>query len=240
MTIINPTVANITLRSLFGRKRALLLLPVPILMIGLTVLAKAVANGPADWVDPLVRGLGFAVVVPIVALIIGTSVFGSEIDDGTIVHILTKPLARSEIVFAKLVVAATVAALVSGLTMLICGVIGVSFRFGIGIALGAAIGSICYCALFVMLSLITRRPALFGLVYIVVWESILGNILTGTRTLSVEQLSLSLAAKMANTNLFTTHVSTPVAIVMSCLFVVVPTVIAIDRLRSFTLAGETS
>lgn len=240
MTILNPTVAGITLRGLFGRKRALLLLPAPFLLIGLTVLATAVASSPRQWVEPLVQGLGFAVVVPIVALIIGTSVIGAEIDDGTIVHILTKPLSRSEILLAKFGVAATVSAAVSGITLFICGVLGVSFRFGLGIGLGAAIGSICYSALFVMLSLLTRRPALFGLLYIVVWESILGNLLSGTRTLSIEQLSLALTAKMAGTTLLPTHVSVPVAIVMSSLFAVVPTIIAIDRLRSFTLAGETS
>ena len=45
---------------------------------------------------------------------------------------------------------------------------------------------------------------------------------------------------MADTIMLPTHVELPTAIVMSCLFVVVPTLIAIQRLRSFTLAGETS
>jgi ABC-2 type transport system permease protein len=240
MTILNPTVASITLRGLFGRKRALLLLPIPVLMIGLTVLANGVANSETQWVDPLIRGLGFAVVVPIVALIIGTSVVGSEIDDGTIVHILTKPLSRTEIILAKLAVAAIASALVSGLTMFVCGLIGVSTQFAVGVGFGAAIASVCYSALFVMLSLVTRRPALFGLLYIVVWESLLGNLLTGTRNLSIEQIGLTLAARMADTIMLPTHVKLPTAIVMSCLFVIVPTLIAIQRLRAFTLAGETS
>ena len=38
-----------------------------------------------------------------------------------------------------------------------------------------------------MLSLVTRRPVLFGLLYILVWEGLLGNLLTGTRSLSIEQ-----------------------------------------------------
>ncbi len=239
MTILNPTVAGITLRGLFGRKRALLLLPVPFLLIGLTVLAASLTE-PVDWAEPLIQGLGFAVVVPIVALIIGTSVLASEIDDGTIVHILTKPLARREILLAKLIVAAVVSALVSGGTLAICGMIGVSVRFGLGVGAGAAVASICYSSLFLMLSLLTRRPALVGLIYIVVWESLLGNLLSGTRTLSIEQLGVTLAAKMAGTDLLHTHVSVTTAIVMSCLFVVVSTAIAIDRLKSFTLAGETS
>ena len=47
-------------------------------------------------------GLGLAVVLPVIALIVGTGVLGAEIDDGTIVHILTKPLPRWQIVLPKL------------------------------------------------------------------------------------------------------------------------------------------
>ncbi len=50
-------------------------------------------------------GLGLAVVLPVIALIVGTGVLGSEIDDGTLAHILAKPLPRREIVISKLVVA---------------------------------------------------------------------------------------------------------------------------------------
>jgi ABC-2 type transport system permease protein len=240
MTVINPTVASITARSLFGRKRALLLIPLPLLLIILSA-AATTSNAPlTDWVQPLIGGIGFGVAVPIVALIIGTSVIGSEIDDGTIVHILTKPLSRASIVLAKVAVAALVTAAVNGLMLFVSGAIAVSLRFGVAVAVAGVIASVCYSALFVMLSLLTRRPALVGLLYIVVWEGLLGNFLTGTRALSIEQMAFTFVHKISGSTLIHTTVSLPIAIVMSAVFVVGSTLIAIDRLRSFTLAGETS
>ena len=43
--------------------------------------------------------------VPLIALIAGTGALGPEIDDGSIVYLLAKPLPRREIVFTKLAVA---------------------------------------------------------------------------------------------------------------------------------------
>jgi ABC-2 type transport system permease protein len=236
----NPTIARITLGSLLGRTRALLLVPLPFILIGLTLLGHTIHPDATNWPGPVITGLGFAVIVPVLALIIGTSVVGSEIDDGTIVHILTKPIARSEIILTKLGVAAGVTGLVNGLMMFVCGVIVSDVRLGLGLAVGAAVASICYCALFVALSLLSRRPVLIGLVYILVWEGLLTNLLTGTRGLSIEQYAITLSSHVAPSPYFDPSLSTGVAVVMSIVFVVVGTFVAVDRLRSFTLAGETS
>lgn len=237
---MNMTVARITMRSLLGRKRALLLLPLPLLLIGLTVFAHILRPDAERWARPLIVGLGFGVVVPVLSLIIGTAVVGAEIDDGTIVHILTKPLSRTSILLAKLLVAIVVTALVNGAMMLICGIVASTARVGMGLAIGAVIASICYCALFVMLSLLSRRPVLIGLVYILIWEGLLGNLLTGTKSLSIEQYALTFATKISSSSLLTSSVSLTTSIAMSVVFVVAGALLAIDRLRSFTLAGETS
>jgi ABC-2 type transport system permease protein len=237
---MNPTVAGITFRALLGRKRALLLIPLPLIVIGLSALAAGSDDELVEWVPPLLGGVGFAVAVPIVSLIIGTSVFGAEIDDGTIVHILTKPLSRTSIVLAKLAVAAMVTALVNGAMMLVAALIGVSVRFALAVCAAAVIASVCYCALFMMVSLLTRRSALIGLVYIVVWEGLLGNLLSGTQSLSVEQFAFTFTNKFSGSDLMPITVSLPVAITMSAVFVAVGAFISVDRLRSFTLAGETS
>jgi len=237
---MNLTIARLTLRSLLGRKRIWLLLPLPVLLLGITLTGHIVHSDTTDWVAPVIQGLGFGVAVPILALIIGSSVVGSEIDDGTLVHILTKPLSRTEILLAKLAVAALVTGVVTGVSMFVAGVIAVDGRFGFGLAVGAIVASICYCALFVALSVISRRPVLIGLAYVLLWEGLLGNLLAGTRSLSIEQYALTIASKVGGTGLLKATVSAPTAIVMSAVFLIAGTLIAIDRLRSFTLAGETS
>ena len=50
------------------------------------------------------------IVLPLVALVFGTAALGSELEDGTGVHLLTKPIDRWTIVVAKIVVAGTLTA----------------------------------------------------------------------------------------------------------------------------------
>ena len=237
---MNMTIAWITLRGLFGRKRFLLLLPLPVLLVGLAILAQSLGADADDWVTPVVEGLGLAVVLPVMTLIIGTGVLGSEIDDGTIVHILAKPLPRREIIFAKFVVSAVVSWIVCGVPLALTGFVAGSGKLAFGLFIGAGVGALAYSALFLVLSLMTRRPVLVGLIYVILWEGVLGGVLSGTRALSVRQYVLTVSDKVSGSDYLTSTVSLAVAIAMAAVFVVGGTILAIDRLRSFSVAGETS
>jgi len=180
---VNATIASITARALLGRRRFLLLLPLPLLLVGLAWLAHGLDPDPSAWGEPVVAGLGFAVVLPMIALVVGTGVLGAEIDDGTIVHVLATPVARRDIVLAKLAVAAGVTTAVTATAMFLTGVIVGSVRFGLGLAVACVVCSIAYSAVFLALSLLTRRPVLLGLLYVLIWEGLLGNLLAGSRVL---------------------------------------------------------
>ncbi|SCE90544.1 ABC transporter permease subunit [Micromonospora chokoriensis] len=234
------TITWITARGLFGRRRFLLLLPLPLVLLGLAVLCRSLGVDPRQWGPPVLVGLGLAVVLPVVALIIGTGVLGAEIDDGTVVHILTKPLPRWQIVLPKLAVAAGITAVTVAVPLYVAGVLAASVRLGLALAVAAALGALAYSAFFLALSLVTRRPVLLGLVYVLIWEGLLGNFVSGTKVLSIQQYVIALADRIAPSGLLETSVSVPVASVMTALVSVGFTVLAIDRLRSFSVAGETS
>jgi ABC-2 type transport system permease protein len=234
------TVAYITARGLFGRRRALLLLPLPVLLVGLALICRAYDVDPAEWGGPVLVGLGLAVVLPVIALIVGTGVLGSEVDDGTIVHILTKPMPRRDIILAKLGVAIVVTAITSAVPLFVAGWLADSVSLGLGLAAAAVVGTFAYSAFFLLLSLLTRRPVLLGLVYILVWEGLLGRFVSGTRVLSIEQYVITIADRIAPTDLLTGQVSLTIAVIMSVVITVACTVVAVDRLRSFSIAGETS
>ncbi|BCL13896.1 MULTISPECIES: ABC transporter permease [Micromonospora] len=234
------TVTWITARGLFGRRRFLMLIPLPLIVVGLAVLSRALGVDPGQWGPPVLVGLGLAVVLPVVALIVGTGVLGAEIDDGTVVHILTKPLPRWQIVLPKLGVAAVVTAVSCAVPLYVAGVLAHSVRFGLALALASAVGALAYSALFVALSLVTRRPVLLGLVYVLIWEGLLGNFVSGTKVLSIQQYVIALADRIAPTALLSTTVSVPVSAVMTTLAVLGFTALAVRRLRSFSVAGETS
>ncbi|WP_405107563.1 ABC transporter permease [Micromonospora sp. NBC_01405] len=234
------TVSWITVRGLFGRRRFLLLLPLPVVLVVLAVLSRSLGVDPREWGPPVLVGLGLAVVLPVVSLIVGTGVLGAEIDDGTIVHILTKPLPRWQIVLPKLAVAASVTAVTVAVPLCVAGMLADSVRLGLALAAASAVGALAYSALFLALSLLTRRPVLLGLVYVLIWEGLLGTVVSGTRVLSIQQYVIALADRIAPTGLLQGDVSVPVAAVMSALISIGFTVLAIDRLRSFSVAGETS
>ncbi|MDG4793881.1 ABC transporter permease [Micromonospora sp. WMMD1082] len=234
------TVSWITARGLFGRRRFLLLLPLPVLLVVLAVISRGLGVAPADWGPPVLVGLGLAVVLPVVALIVGTGVLGAEIDDGTVVHVLTSPLPRWQIVLPKLAVASGVTAVTVAVPLFAAGLLADSVRLGVALAVAASAGALAYSALFVAASLLTRRPVLLGLVYVLIWEGLLGNVVTGTRVLSIQHYVIALADRLAPTELLSTTVSVPVAVVMTALIIVAATALSIDRLRSFSVAGETS
>ncbi|MFI9639512.1 ABC transporter permease [Micromonospora sp. NPDC051925] len=234
------TVSWITARGLFGRRRFLMLLPLPAVLVLLAVLCQALGVDPGQWAPPVLVGLGLAVVLPVVALIVGTGVLGAEIDDGTVVHILTKPLPRWQIVLPKLAVAAGVSAATVAVPLYVAGVLADSVRLGLALAAASALGALAYSALFLALSLVTRRPVLLGLVYVLIWEGLLGNFVSGTKVLSIQQWVIALADRMAPTELLSTTVSVPVAGVLTALVSIGFTILAIDRLRSYSIAGETS
>jgi ABC-2 type transport system permease protein len=238
--VFNPTIARITARALFGRRRFLLLLPLPLLLVGLALLSELAGVKPENWFEPVVHGVGLSVVLPVLALVIGTGVLGSEVDDGTLAHILAKPLPRAEIVLSKLVVAIGVTTVVTGIPLALCGLIAGSARLAGGLVVGALVGSLAYSALFALLSLVTRRPVLIGLAYILIWETLLTNLLTGTRVLSVQQYMLTVVGRVSNSSLISANVSLAVSLSMIFIFTVGFTVLAVDRLRSFSVVGETN
>ncbi|WP_020524438.1 ABC transporter permease subunit [Catelliglobosispora koreensis] len=236
---MNSTIAWITARGLFGRRRFLLLFPLPLIFIGITALAASIDTAD-EFATPVLVGIGVAVVLPLVALIVGTGVLGSEIDDGTIVHILTKPVPRWKIVLSKMVVASAVTAFVAGGSAFVAGWMTDGPKLGLALAAAMVIGAIAYCSLFLALSVVSRRPVLIGLLYIAIWEGLLSNVVSGTRVLSVQQYVVTLAQKLAGTDLLMSTVKLPAAIIMTVVVTLGGLYLAITRLRSFSVAGETS
>jgi len=80
--LFNPTVAWITTRATLGRRRALLFAIPAVVLILVTVALKASHPPSRPWPSHVLGTFGFSVLLPLTALIIGSSVLGAEIDDG--------------------------------------------------------------------------------------------------------------------------------------------------------------
>jgi ABC-2 type transport system permease protein len=235
---MNLTIMSLTARAMLGRKRVLMLLPMPIILLGLTFIGVTSGASESEWGPVVFSNLGLSVILPLTALIIGSSALGLEIDDGTITHVLTKPLPRSEIILSKLVVAWLVTTVATGVPLAAAALIAGSGSLAVGLVIGAALGGLAYSALFLALSAMTKRPVAVGLVYLVLWENLLVTYVSGARIFSVRQHATAIADSIGNTQLISASVSVSTALIMLVIFTVVGTVGATQRLRSFALTGE--
>jgi ABC-2 type transport system permease protein len=190
---------TLTLRQQVLRKSTLLLLGLALLPVLLALLFRLTDNDddPRTWTsEVLYRGLIITAVLPLTALMFGTSVIGDELEDGTAVYLMTKPLPRWEILLPKLVAAwlltsafLVVSTLVSGLIAIDSG--GREVVYGAAIAM--VLGSLVYTALFVMLSVLSTHALIIGLIYVFIWEGALAGLFEGVRYLSVRHYTLGVA-----------------------------------------------
>jgi ABC-2 type transport system permease protein len=234
------TVASITLRATMGRKRAFLFALPSVVLVLVTVLLKIAHPAAPDWPSAILSAFGFAVVLPLTALIIGTSVLGAEIDDGSVVHLLATPVRRSTVIMTKFAVGAVLTMIFAAVPELIAAVIatGGVTRLAGGLFVGALAGSVIYNAVFVMISVLTTRAIAVGLLYLLVWESLLGNFVSGARILSVEQYSLGIANSIASDGNLNAHLGIVTAVVMGAIVTVGTLILAIRRLSAFALKGD--
>lgn len=203
---MNATVASLTSRSLLGRKRTAILLLLPLALIGLSILAR-VLGGMDDQIardlegplaPDLLGAFGIAILMPLLSLIAGTGSIGPEIDEGSIVYLLAKPLNRYSIVVTKLAVAIGVVVGFGVVPVAIAGVIltGSVGEVTVAFTLGALAAGIAYSALFLLLAVVTRNAVVVGLIYALIWESLVGGLVPGAQALSVQQWSLAVVEKV--------------------------------------------
>jgi ABC-2 type transport system permease protein len=236
----NPVVASITFRAVFGRKRALIFALPGLVLIVVTLALKASHPPSGQWPGHLLGDFGFSVILPLTALIIGTSVLGAEIDDGSVVHLLATPVRRSSVILSKFAVAAVLTMVFAALPELIAAVIasGGAGRFAVGVFIGALAGSVIYNAVFVMVSVLTTRAIAVGLLYVLVWEVVLGNFVSGARILSVEQYSLGVANSIARDSSLNAALTLRTALIMGVIVTALTLAFASRRLSEFSLKGD--
>lgn len=191
--LLNGTVAQLTARSLLGRRRTIVLMLLPLALLALAVLVRALAGMDEDTAAGLLGTFGIAIMMPLLGLIAGTGSIGPEIDEGSIVYLLAKPLNRYSIVVTKLAVAVGV---VVGFGVLPIAIAGVVMTGSLGgpagaYTVGALAAGLAYAAVFLCLAVITKNAVVVGLIYALIWESLVGGIVPGAQALSIQQWSLS-------------------------------------------------
>jgi ABC-2 type transport system permease protein len=195
----SAAIARMTVRGVLDRRRTwlmVLLAAVPVL----TALVFVVAGGQRIG-NSVLDNLIVRTVLPLIALVFGTAVLGSELEDGTIVYLLTTPVRRLRMVLGKGLVAVGVT-----MTLIVPATFATAWlaaqvndRFdGVagGFAFAVGLGGAAYALVFMTASLFTSRALALGLAYVLIWEGILSGLLAGTQAFSIRQATLGIAAAL--------------------------------------------
>src|ERR1700736_757265 len=253
--LYNPTVAWITLRATLSRKRALLFALPAVILILFTLALKASRPPTRPWPSHVLGTFGFSVLIPLTALIIGTSVLGAEIDDGSAIHLLATPVRRSSVIVTKFLVATGLTIIFAAVPELIGALISgggsteqvVKFpqngppiftpgtpisntSFAVGLFVGALVCAVIYNAIFIMVSAATTRAIAVGLLYVLIWEALLSNFVSGARLLSVSHYGLGIANGIAHDSSLNAGLSTATSVVMGVIVTVAALVLAVRLL----------
>jgi ABC-2 type transport system permease protein len=232
---MNRTIIKLALQALLGRRRFWLLVALPLALIGLTALIRALSSDPdAAW--PMISFLGYPLVLPLVAILAASSVLGPEVDDGSIVYLLSKPVSRHAIAISKWLVAWSATLVVGSLGVFVAGLVAGGGEQAVGWWVAALVAGTTYSALFLALSSLTRHAVVIGLIFVLIWEGLAGGFLSGVAWLSVGQWGIRIGHEVSAS--LDDPVNLPWALLASLAVALGGVWFAGDRLRSFALTGD--
>jgi len=158
---------------------------------------------PGDAYNALAASLIFGFILTILSVIYGTGVVSQEIEQRTIVYLLTRPVPRWRILLAKFVgstLAITLTVWISAV-LLAVAVYGPGRAFSGPLARDLRIlpiGALAYGSVFLLLATLLPRPLTFGLLFAFGWEALVPSLPGSFGRLSIMSHLRALAPHIAS------------------------------------------
>ncbi len=239
---MNPAIVRLGIRSLIVRSRLALLLVFPVLLLLLGVLLRMIggAGFGADQAAAVLKLFGLYIVVPIVTLIATSTLISSELDDSSVIYLLSKPVPRLTIVTSKaaVILAAVVlcAAVPIGFTGLI--LVGSAERVAFAAFTGALVSAVAYAGIFIVLATLLKRSVIGALVYWLVWETTLVSLIGPIRWLSARAWGSSVVDQIVTPTIENPGVPWWYSVLGMSVALAVGIVLAGRRLHTMTLSDD--
>jgi ABC-2 type transport system permease protein len=235
---VNRALLRFSLGQLLAGRRLLVVgLLVAVALVLPAVFAAGADVDPATFTLELFRQLVLPVLLPVVALSFSTSSLGAELRDGTITNLVLKPIPRPALLGAKYL-AAVLATLVVLLPAEAAGHLIAAGGLGstdllAGVALATVVGTLAYCAVGLLLSLLIARALLVGLAYALLWEGAVVSVAPSASSLSIRGYTEGvLAAVLRGGGLdFTVRLGPVSATVLAAVVTLAALVLAVRRLE---------
>ena len=188
----------LSLRQSTGRWRLALVFFLAALPVGLAILLSLFAEEDASYeegfINVLIDGMTVGGILPIVTMAFSTAAFGNELEDRTLNYLVLKPVPRWQIALPKLLASVAISGpllIVSGVVATVVG-LDADPRAAVAVGLALFAGVAAYAAIFTWAGLVTTRAPPFALVYVFLWEGLIGSFISGVGYLSVRGYTLAI------------------------------------------------
>jgi ABC-2 type transport system permease protein len=206
--LVNPTIMWLAMRQFFVKSRMIPALAVALIPFAIVMIYRA-THGEYDmqtgrFLIGMYRDFVIGTLLPLIAIIFGSTAFGAEVADGTIVYILAKPQPRLGTIISKFFMAVIAVILVMIPAVYLPWIpmdhAEVPFEVPTIILGGVAVGALLYSAMFIAIGIASKRALVMGLLYIIIIEFVLSRQAAGVMSFSIRELSLAALARIGEGN----------------------------------------
>jgi ABC-2 type transport system permease protein len=167
--------------------------------------------------DYIVNGYSLSLLVPVTALVFASAALGDLAEDGTLVYLWLKPVARWQLVAAAFAATMVIALPVAVIPATLATSISDTGRSMVaGAFVSTALATLGYSSLFLGLGLLVRRALAWGLAYVLIWEGAVSRVARGGARLSIEVYARSIFTHIAGIKapLYGTSAATAVLVIL--------------------------
>jgi len=221
---------NVVIRQLTSRGRIIALTSLALVA---TVAGFALGRADADLEAAvrLVSALGFAVVIPVVALVFGGAAIGDLREDKTLVYLWLRPIGRWPIVVGAFLAAVALTAPITLVPVVAAAVLtGAGGGIVAATVLAGLVAVVAYCALFTLLGVWLKRFIVWGLAYILIWEGFIALGGAGVARFAIRKYTRSIIVDRTGVDLDLADFSTTTGVIVPLAVSVVALVLASWRL----------
>jgi ABC-2 type transport system permease protein len=233
---VSPTLAvyRLVLRSQVtrGRVAGLGALGVLAVLLGLAIGMSSQAFDRVSAGTGFVNAYGLQLLVPVTALVFAAAALGDPDEDGTLVYLWLRPVARWRIVIAAYAASLTaVVPLVVVPLTVASALVGATAKLVVATAAATTLASVTYVSVFLFLGLRVRRALVWGLAYILVWEGFVARGGASAARLAVRTYTRTLLTRMAEGPAGFASVALATAVAVPLVATAVFLVLTVRRLR---------
>lgn len=180
----------------------------------------------------LVAFFGLEIFVPVTALLLASATLGDANDDGTLVYLWLRPVARWKMVAAAGLVSFAVTWPITVPTLVVAAALtGAGRDLTVATLIAATLMVFAYTGVFMALGVRVKRPLVWGLLYIFIWEGFVARAGPTAARLAVRAYGSSILNRFTDTEVVLGEIDLSLAIVVPVLVGIAGFAYAVFRLR---------